>query len=141
MTTLPCMTSTGAEQAQRTISAYLARLAAGDVSGVLDLFADDGVVSSPLTGDIPAREFYPHLAAEVQRSEITPVELFLSMDDPRRAAVRFRYEWTTPASAQTSFDCVDVVTITEDGKIAELRFVYDTHPLRAAWQASIDQSA
>lgn len=135
------MASTAAELAQRTISAYLARLAAGDVSGVLDLFASDGVVTSPLTGEIPAREFYPHLAAEVQRSSITPVELFVSVDDPRRAAVRFRYEWVFSAGKRTSFDCIDVVTITDDGKIAELRFVYDTHPLRAAWQASIDQSA
>ncbi|ASO17703.1 ketosteroid isomerase-like protein [Actinoalloteichus hoggarensis] len=131
------MVSTAEEQARRTIDRYLRLLADGDVTGVLELFTDDGVVRSPMNGMIPAREFYPELAATTARSVITPIDVYLSVDDPRCAAVRFRYDWRLPDDTATAFDCVDVLTLADDGRIAELRIVYDTHPLRMAWQASL----
>lgn len=121
-----------------TVEQYLRRLAAGDVPGVLELFAADGVVSSPMHGEIPAREFYPELAATIQRSNVTPLEVFVSTEDQQRVAVRFRYDWTVGTGAPTCFDCVDVITLSDDGLIRELRIVYDTHPLRTAWQAALD---
>ncbi|RCW47253.1 ketosteroid isomerase-like protein [Halopolyspora algeriensis] len=133
------MTPVTHEHVSDTVERYLQRLDAGDVPGVLALFATDGVVSSPMQGDIPAREFYPELAATLQRATITAQELFVSTDDPRRAAVRFRYDWTAGAETPPSFDCIDVITINDEGLIAELRFVYDTHPLRVAWQSALDR--
>ncbi|WP_052168891.1 nuclear transport factor 2 family protein [Actinoalloteichus spitiensis] len=131
------MDSSAQDHVRGTTDRYLSRLAAGDVTGVLALFSDDGVVSSPMTGRIPAREFYPELAAATQRSAVTPLDVFVSVADMRRAAVRFRYDWRLPDGQPTSFDCVDVLTFAEDWSIAELRIVYDTHPLRTAWRASL----
>ena len=133
------MTSVADDHVSGTVDRYVARLDSGDVPGVLELFAANGVVSSPMQGDIPAREFYPELAATLQRARITAQELFVSTDDPRRAAVRFRYDWTTGAESPPSFDCIDVISLDDDGLIAELRFVYDTHPLRVAWQNALDR--
>lgn len=106
---------------------------------MLELFAADGVVTSPMQGEIPAREFYPELAATLERADITPLEVFVSAKDVRRAAVRFRYDWTAGQETPPSFDCIDVITLDDDGLIAELRIVYDTHPLRVAWQAALDR--
>lgn len=133
------MTSTAHDHVSGTVERYLQRLDAGDVPGVLELFATDGVVSSPMQGEIPAREFYPELAATLQRAKITAQELFVSTDDPRRAAVRFRYDWTAGAESPPSFDCIDIITLDDGGLICELRFVYDTHPLRVAWQSALDR--
>ncbi|AOS60873.1 nuclear transport factor 2 family protein [Actinoalloteichus hymeniacidonis] len=131
------MVSTAQTQTRRTIDRYLRLLAAGDAAGVLELFTDDGVVRSPMNGEIPAREFYPELAATTARSEITPVDVYLSTEQPNCAAVRFRYDWRLPDDTATAFDCVDMLTLDETGRITELRIVYDTHPLRMAWQASL----
>ncbi len=133
------MTSVAHDHVSGTVERYVQRLDAGDVPGVLELFAADGVVSSPMQGQIPAREFYPELAATLQRATITAQELFVSTDDPRRAAVRFRYDWTAAAERPPSFDCIDVIALDDEGLISELRFVYDTHPLRVAWQSALDR--
>lgn len=122
-----------------TVERYVRRLDAGDVPGVLELFSEDGVVSSPMQGKIPAREFYPELAATLQRATITAQEVFVSTDDSCRAAVRFHYDWTAAAENPPNFDCIDVITVDNAGLIAELRFVYDTHPLRVAWQNALDR--
>ncbi|NYH80761.1 ketosteroid isomerase-like protein [Actinopolyspora biskrensis] len=133
------MTSGEVTQVSETVEHYVRLLDAGDVPGVLRLFAEEGVVSSPMQGKIPAREFYPELAATLQRAEITAQEVFVSTTDPHRAAVRFRYDWTAAADNPPNFDCIDVITLDADGLISELRFVYDTHPLRVAWQNALDR--
>lgn len=137
--TVISMNSVAYDSASGTVERYLDRLGAGDVPGVLELFALHGVVSSPMQGDIPAREFYPELAATLQRADITALEVFVSTDDPHRAAVWFRYDWTAGSDSPPSFDCIDVITVDQDCLITELRIVYDTHPLRVAWQSALDR--
>ncbi|MEU5876775.1 nuclear transport factor 2 family protein [Spirillospora sp. NPDC047279] len=124
-----------AESPETSVAAYLERLAAGDLDGVLALFRDDAVVESPLYGQMSARAFYTGLFEDTERSEITPVETFLSTSDPRRVAVRFRYDWTLADGTPTTFDCVDVMEFGAgpDGRIARLTIIYDTHPLRSVW--------
>ena len=133
------MTSGASDRVSDTVERYLQRLGNGDVPGVLDLFADEGVVSSPMQGEIPAREFYPELAATMQRADITALEVFVSNDDPRRAAVHLRYDWTSGGDTPPSFDSIDVITLNDESLIAELRIVYDSHPLRVAWQSAVDR--
>jgi nuclear transport factor 2 (NTF2) superfamily protein len=121
------------EKARGRIDAYLERLAAGDLTGVLELFCDEAVVNSPLYGRMPARDFYTQLFGDTDQSKITPIDVLFSADTPRRAAVRFEYDWTLGNGTPTWFSCIDVVEFDEDWRIRELTIVYDTHPLRAAW--------
>ncbi|KAB2350698.1 nuclear transport factor 2 family protein [Actinomadura rudentiformis] len=118
------------------VAAYLERLAAGDLDGVLSLFADDAVIESPLYGRMTAADFYTGLFEDTERSEITPVDTFTSNTDPRRVAVRFRYDWTLADGSPTTFDCVDVIDFGRDWQIERLTIVYDTHPLRSVWAGS-----
>ncbi|PRW62344.1 nuclear transport factor 2 family protein [Actinopolyspora mortivallis] len=133
------MSSGEGKRVSETVECYVHRLDAGDVPGVLRLFSEEGVVSSPMQGKIPAREFYPELAATLQRADITAQEVFVSTTDPHRAAVHFRYDWVAAAENPPDFDCIDVITVDAQGLISELRFVYDTHPLRVAWQDALDR--
>ncbi|GAA3997173.1 nuclear transport factor 2 family protein [Allokutzneria multivorans] len=122
-------------RARATVERYLELLAAADVDGVIALFTSDGTVVSPLYGTLPAARFYPKLVADTQRSEIVQQDLYVSVRDPRRVAVEFRYGWTMSDGTRTSFDCVDTIELDDVGRIAQLRIIYDTHPLRAAWAA------
>ncbi|GAA2606302.1 nuclear transport factor 2 family protein [Actinomadura fulvescens] len=115
------------------VAEYLERLAAGDLDGVLSLFAGGAVVESPLYGRMTAADFYTGLFEDTERSEITPVDTFTSDSDPRRVAVRFQYDWTLADGSATTFDCVDVIEFDGDGRIERLTIVYDTHPLRSVW--------
>ncbi|MFB9906572.1 nuclear transport factor 2 family protein [Allokutzneria oryzae] len=129
------MTDSAVRRARATVDRYLELLAAADVAGVIDLFSPDGTVVSPLYGTLPAERFYPKLVADTQRSEIVQEDMFVSVHDPRRVAVQFRYGWTMSDGTKTSFDCVDAIELDDEGRIAQLRIIYDTHPLRAAWAA------
>ncbi|WP_086823319.1 nuclear transport factor 2 family protein [Allokutzneria sp. NRRL B-24872] len=122
-------------RARATVERYLELLAAADVDGVIALFTSDGTVVSPLYGTLPASRFYPKLVADTQRSEIEQQDLYVSVRDPRRVAVEFRYGWTMSDGTRTSFDCVDTIELDDVGRIVQLRIIYDTHPLRAAWAA------
>ncbi|MFI0452190.1 nuclear transport factor 2 family protein [Actinomadura sp. 6N118] len=118
------------------VAAYLEQLVAGDLDGVLSLFNGDAVIESPLYGQMTAADFYTGLFEDTERSEITPIDTFTSNTDPRRVAVRFRYDWTLANGSPTTFDCVDVIDFDDDWKIARLTIVYDTHPLRSVWAGS-----
>ncbi|MCP3799527.1 nuclear transport factor 2 family protein [Allokutzneria sp. A3M-2-11 16] len=129
------MTDHAVLRARATVERYLELLAAADVDGVIALFTGNGTVVSPLYGTLPATRFYPKLVADTQRSEIVQEDLFVSVHDPRRVAVQFRYGWTMSDGTKTSFDCIDTIELDDVGRIVQLRIIYDTHPLRSAWAA------
>ena len=116
---------------------YLAALDAGDLDGVRALFAPDAQVVSPLYGLRPARDFYADLFADTARSETTLLHVFDRSAEGGAVALHFRYVWTLASGAVVSFECVDVIELAEDGaRFARLTIIYDTAPLRTAFDAS-----
>lgn len=112
------------------MESYLRALEAGEYAELVELFADDAVVQSPLYGDQPAPEFYRALFGDTDHSIITPLHFFV--DEPARSgAVYFLYEWVLDNGRHTAFECVDLFEFDEHGKIRKLKIIYDTAHTRA----------
>lgn len=117
------------------VDAYLAALSSADVNAVLDLFATDGVVSSPLYGERPAREFYPVLFADTAGSALTLRRTLVSTAEAEPTiAFWFDFHWTLADGTPAPFSVVDLAELDVDGRIQHLHIVYDTYPIRPAWE-------
>ncbi len=57
------------------------------------MLSEDGIVHSPLYGDIPAKDFYEDLFADTSQSIITLINTFESTNNPDTAAAHFKYDW------------------------------------------------
>lgn len=104
---------------------YVDLLAKGDMNAVIDLFSQDGVVHSPIYGLMQASEFYHKLAEDTTSSSIEMDGIFHEKES-ERIAIYFKYTWTVKSGKQVIFDVVDVITFDEQGKIQELKIIYDT---------------
>ena len=117
------------------VDSYLTALASADLEAVLALFAADGIVSSPLYGDLPAREFYPVLFADTAESVLALRQTLQHIDGARpTVAFWFDFAWTLADGTPAPFTAVDIAELDETGRITHLHIVYDTHPIRAAWE-------
>lgn len=119
------------------VPAYLSALERADLDTVLELFAPGAVVHSPLYGPMPATEFYPALFADTSRSQLTlkGTAEGTTEDGRRLLTFWFHFDWRLPSGAEAPFDVVDVAELTDDGRIATLRIVYDTVDVRPAFEA------
>ena len=61
----------GSAAPDQLVNGYLTALAAADATAVLALFADNAIVHSPLSGDMPAGTFYPALFEDTANSTLT----------------------------------------------------------------------
>ncbi|WP_405206815.1 nuclear transport factor 2 family protein [Aquimarina sp. LLG6339-5] len=104
---------------------YLFLLEKGDVAKVVDLFADDGIVVSPLYGTLSAAKFYKHLSEDTNSSKLHLDGLFLEKDT-NRISLLFDYEWILKNSEKVNFKVVDILDLSEDNKIQKLTIIYDT---------------
>ncbi|KQP85207.1 nuclear transport factor 2 family protein [Aeromicrobium sp. Leaf291] len=113
---------------------YLEALEAGDLAGVLALFAPDATVVSPLYGTLPATEFYPLLLADTGQSRLTLRTTMTGEVDGRTVvSLWFDFDWTLASGEPAPFTVVDVAELDADGRIDRLHIVYDTAPIRAAF--------
>ncbi|TFW00778.1 nuclear transport factor 2 family protein [Oxalobacteraceae bacterium OM1] len=116
--------------------AYLAAMNAGDLQAVLALFEPDAQVVSPLYGTMPVDRFYADLFADTGRSETRFINRFESASHAPAVALQFHYRWTLKDGEIVEFDCVDVFALNADrSRFAGLTIVYDTAPLRKAFEA------
>jgi steroid delta-isomerase len=117
------------------VDEYLEALAEGSTERVLALFAPGGQVESPLYGTLPAVEFYPALFADTGQSRLT---LRTTMEGQLGAlpvvSFWFDFEWTLANGEPAPFTVVDVAELDADGLITTLHIVYDTAPIRAAFE-------
>ena len=60
---------------------YMEALGARNYPGIKSLFAEDGTVTSPFLGLMPAREFFNRLGGATKGSVINPIEVFLLSGD------------------------------------------------------------
>lgn len=105
------------------VAAYLDRHSAGDVDGVVALFADDATVWDPVDAD-------PHVGGEAVRAFFTGTHemvdrLTLTATGPVRCAGAFA---AFPMTARSEvgdltleIDIIDVMTFDAEGKIVEMK--------------------
>ena len=110
---------------------YLRLLEAGDVDGMAALFAPDGQVYSPFLGWNPPRPFFAQVVAASGRSRIETLDILVSAQDAPRAIGYFIYHWQLKDGTFVDFACCDVFDFDDQGRIARMTIVYDTHPVRA----------
>jgi hypothetical protein len=132
-----------ATSADDLVAAYLRALSTADAGLAVSLFADDGIVHSPLYGPRPARDFYPALLADTSRANLTLKSVMSGEDQTGRTTVSFwfHFDWRLPSGAAAPFDVVDVATLASDGKIEELHIIYDTVDVRPAFEADVGRSS
>lgn len=125
--------------AEVLVAAYLRALSTADAALAVSLFADGGVVHSPLYGPQPAAEFYPALFADTSQANLTLKSVMVGTDQDRAPTVSFwfYFDWRLPSGAPAPFDVVDVATLRPDGKIQELHIIYDTIDVRPAFEADV----
>ena len=112
-----------------TIKKYLSALEKSDYENLINLFASNAIVHSPLYGEVEAKKFYKDLFKDTNKSVITLKDIFMSEDNSKRA-VNFLYDWTLSDGSPVSFDCVDIFKFNSDRKIQELTIIYDTSQTR-----------
>lgn len=117
------------------VARYLEALRDADVEKALALFAAEGVVDSPLYGTMPAAEFYPALFADTAESALT-LRATMSGGTAERPVISFwfDFDWTLANGEPAPFTVVDVAELEGEGLIETLHIVYDTAPIRAAFE-------
>lgn len=110
---------------QQSLKTYLEALSKADYQELIALFTNDAVVLSPLYGERPAANFYQELFQDTQSSELTFLDIFINAAGDK-ACINFLYRWTMSDGSVTIFDCVDVVEFDQNGKIKQLKIIYDT---------------
>ena len=104
---------------------YLSFLEEGQTDKVISLFAEKGLVSSPIYGIQKAAEFYQTLADDTTSSELKLIDIFQN-NSKNSLALYFEYRWTLKSGSKVSFDVVDILEFDSDDKILHLKIIYDT---------------
>ena len=123
--------------AEDLVADYLRGVTTADVALVVDLFAADAIVHSPLYGAVSPQEFYPALFADTSQANLRLKSVMTGLDQHQRRTVSFwfHFDWRLPSGVAAPFDVVDVATLRADGKITELHIIYDTVDVRPAYEA------
>ena len=108
---------------------YFELMTAGDIEGIIALFADDAHIMSPFLGRMDAPPFYRKLGAASRDSNLTIFDILLGVDG-NSAAAHFRYDWVLASGDDLAFEGVDYFTFAPDGRFQSMLIFYDTHPLR-----------
>jgi SnoaL-like domain len=121
------------------VTTYIRALTTADAGLAVSLFADDGIVNSPLYGPRPARDFYPTLFADTSQANLTLKSVMSGQDQASHTTVSFwfHFDWRLPSGTSAPFDVVDVATLGSDGKIRELHIFYDTVDIRPAFEVEV----
>ena len=104
---------------------YILYLEKGEVSKILSLFSEKGMVNSPLYGTKNAVDFYVELANDTASSELHIKGIFED-ENSNQLALYFQYIWTLANHKKVTFDVVDILQFDEQNKIKNLNIIYDT---------------
>jgi hypothetical protein len=117
---------------------YLDALEQADLPAMTRLFAPGATVHSPLYGEVPPERFYSDLFTDTAQARLTERAIMQGTDRDGRDVVSFFYhfDWRLSDGTDVPFDAVDVALLDGTGAITELYIVYDTAPLRAAFERS-----
>jgi len=125
------------------VTTYLRALTTADAGLATSLFAEDGVVHSPLYGPRPPEDFYRALFAETSQANLTLKSVMSGVDTAGQTTVGFwfHFDWRLPSGAAAPFDVVDVATLGSNGLIKDLHIIYDTVDVRPAFEAEVGRSS
>jgi SnoaL-like domain len=125
------------------VTTYLRALASADIGLAVRLFADDGVVHSPLYGPQRPEDFYRALFADTSQANLTLKSAMRGVDVSGQTTVSFwfHFDWRLPSGAAAPFDVVDVATLCPNGLIKDLHIIYDTVDVRPAFEAEVGRSS
>lgn len=118
---------------EKTLTQYLHVLQKGSYEAIIELFTEDAVINSPLYGIVKASRFYEELLKDTQKSEITLLNIFFN-ESKNAGAAHFLYKWMLNNGKVTSFECVDIVEFSDNGKIKQLTIIYDTYEIREGFE-------
>jgi hypothetical protein len=104
---------------------YIELLSMGDVEKIVDLFAENGKVSSPIYGEKQAGIFYKELIADTLSSDLKLRGIFEDAESDR-IALYFEYKWTVKSGKFVEFAAVDIFDFDNENKITVLKIIYDT---------------
>ena len=104
---------------------YIEFLSIGEVEKIVNLFAENGKVNSPIYGEKQADIFYRELSEDTITSELKLKGIFEDADSDRMA-LYFEYKWTVKSGKIVQFDVVDIFAFDNENKITELKIIYDT---------------
>lgn len=109
---------------------YIDYLQEGELKSIIGLFAENGMVTSPVYGTKDAKAFYTGLFEDTNQSELFVKGVFED-DSSRRVALYFEYKWTLKNGNLVVFDVVDILEFDNRNKINHLKIIYDTVKSRA----------
>ncbi len=115
---------------EKIILDYLRALENSDYGKLMNIFEEGSIVNSPLYGEVKASDFYLDLFENTNKSNISLLNIFNSINNEGTVAGHFIYEWILKDGTHTKFECVDVFKLTEKNKIKELTIIYDTQNTR-----------
>lgn len=118
-----------------TLKQYLQHLEAADYDSLISLFTQNAIVHSPLYGKMSASQFYKDLFEDTAESKLTLLNIFTG-EKENTAAVHFLFDWTLSNGTPAPFEVVDVCKFSTDGKIQELKIIYDSMKTRAAFDGA-----
>jgi len=116
-----------------TLKKYLQFLGAADYENLMLLFAKDAIVYSPLYGEVAAVQFYMDLFEDTLESKLTLINIF-SGENGNTAAVQFHFDWILSNGTKASFEVIDICKFSSDGKIVELKIIYDSAKTRPVFE-------
>jgi SnoaL-like domain len=122
--------------AQRLAEAYLGALGGADLMAIMSLFSEGALVHSPLYGPMAATDFFVALFSDTAESRLTlrGVTHGIKADGTALVSIWFHFDWRLPSGRKAPFDVIDMLELTDDGRIASLHIVYDTAQVRPAFE-------
>jgi ketosteroid isomerase-like protein len=108
------------------IRRYLSAMEACDLDGVLACFAGDGIISSPVYGEVPVRPFYERLFADTLSVQVAIHHVYRATDDAARWAAHFAYDWERRDAPAVSTDLIDLFEFDAASLITRLRIIFDS---------------
>jgi len=104
---------------------YIDFLSKGNIKRIINLFAKNGKVYSPIYGACNVDKFYTVLNNDTINSELNLKGIFED-SDTGKLALYFEYKWTVRSGKIVEFDVVDILEFDNQNKILELKIIYDT---------------
>jgi len=104
---------------------YIEYLEQGKTECIIELFSDNGKVTSPIYGTKLASTFYNNLNEDTLKSKLIINGIF-EEEDSNRIALYFKYNWTLKNKKNVTFDVVDIIAFNSKNKIIQLHIIYDT---------------
>lgn len=112
-------------QHKQAMTRYIDAFNANDLDGVLALFSEQAQIYSPTQAEPKApRDFYPALLERSKGNTRFELKNIFDGENENTACMLFDYHKTTDEGT-TTFDCVDICTFDNEGKIEEMRIIFN----------------